>query len=81
MFTVCSRLSGRDSLLDIRPNFYSIYFRTSSCVSERKEMAVVDVDQRIRDIQREYADFLDDYVISIFLKSIFFFMLTCDLCN
>lgn len=25
-------------------------------------MAAADVDQRIRDTQREYAEFLDDYV-------------------
>jgi hypothetical protein len=29
-------------------------------------MAAGDVDQRIRDIQREYADFLDDYVKTCF---------------
>ena len=28
-------------------------------------MAAGDVDQRIRDIQREYAEFLDDYVIPV----------------
>ena len=26
-------------------------------------MAAADVDQRIRDTQREYAEFLDDYVM------------------
>jgi len=31
-------------------------------------MAAADVDQRIRDTQREYAEFLDDYVTDRFLK-------------
>ena len=33
-------------------------------------MAAADVDQRIRDAQREYADFLDDFVRNFF---VFFF--------
>lgn len=34
-------------------------------------MAAGDIDQRIRDTQREYAEFLDDYVRSVGLKNIF----------
>lgn len=40
-------------------------------------MAAADVDQRIRDTQREYAEFLDDYVSCYFFLYLWVHCTTC----
>ena len=65
----CLLLSLKQSVTLCNRTFYGVFIEffilnyfTLLVSTGYLEMAAGDVDQRIRDIQREYADFLDDYV-------------------